>query len=86
MSDLLTGAVCLIIEVWVTSHAYDRSKLNAYAQDRVKEVWLLLVPEKQIEVHREPDGEQFKVRIIYGPGGRVTSAALPQFEVDFKIP
>src|SRR5213592_2774839 len=41
----------LVIEVCVTSHEYDRSKLRAYANAGVKECWFVLVPEKQIEVH-----------------------------------
>ena len=44
----------LVIEVCVTSHDYDRSKLRAYASASVQECWLVLGPEKQIEVHRQP--------------------------------
>ena len=72
----------LIIEVCVTSHDYDRSKLRAYAGAAVKEVWLVLAPEKQIEVHRLPVGREFRERILHGPGGRLVSAAAPQFAVD----
>ena len=72
----------LVIEVCVSSHEYDRSKLRAYASARVKEVWLVLVPEKQIEVHRQPTDGQFRERILYGPGGRLGSTTVPGFEVD----
>src|SRR5206468_10874720 len=44
----------LVIEVCVSSHEYDRSKLRAYASANIKEVWLVLAPERQIEVHRQP--------------------------------
>src|SRR6266436_4703063 len=71
----------LVIEVCVTSHEYDRSKLRAYVGAGVKEVWLILAPEKQIEVHREPVGERFRERVIHGPGGRLSSAAAPEFAV-----
>jgi Uma2 family endonuclease len=65
-----------------TSHDYDRSKLRAYAMAGVKEVWLLLVPEKQIEVHSEPGHEGFDTRSIHGPDGRFSRALLPAFSMD----
>jgi Uma2 family endonuclease len=72
----------LVIEVCVSSHDYDRSKLRAYATAGVKEWWLVLAPEKQIEVHRQPQGEQFAEHAIHGPGGTLTRAAVPGFTAD----
>ena len=43
---------------------------------------LILGPEKQIEICRQPSGNRFNERIIQGPGTRVISAAVPQFSVD----
>ena len=37
----------LVIEVCVTSHDFDRSKLRAYASASVKECWLVLGPENR---------------------------------------
>ncbi len=74
----------LVIEVCVTTEEHDRSKLRAYAGAAVKEAWLVLVPERQIEVHRQPAGERFRERILYGPGGQLTSTVLPQFNVDLE--
>lgn len=71
----------LVIEVCVTSHDYDRSKLRAYATAGVKEVWFVLVPEQQIEVHRHPSGGEFADRTTYSIGGVLASAALPEFSV-----
>lgn len=71
----------LVIEVCVTTHDYDRSKLRAYAAAGVKECWLVLGPEKQIEVQRQPAGEQFSERTLQGPGGSLTSAAVPAITV-----
>jgi hypothetical protein len=34
----------------------------------VKECWLVLAPEKQIEVHPLPQGEQFAEHAVHGPG------------------
>ena len=72
----------MVIEVCVTSHEYDRSKLRAYASVGVKECWLVLGPEKQIEVHRRPQGEQFAEHAVHGPGCSLTSAAVPGFTVE----
>jgi Uma2 family endonuclease len=72
----------VVVEVCVTSHDYDRSKLRAYAIAGVKEVWLLLVPEKQIEVHSEPGHGGFATRSIHGPGGRFSRPLLPAFSMD----
>jgi Uma2 family endonuclease len=74
----------LVIEVCVTSHDYDRSKLPAYAGAGVKECWLVLGPEKQIEVHRDPVDGKFSQRQTYGPGGKLTSVAVPAFSVDLN--
>ena len=72
----------LVIEVCVTSHEYDRSKLRAYAAARVRECWLVLAPEKQIEVHRQTTGGQFSERVVAGPGGQLVSISVPSFAVD----
>ena len=69
----------LVIKICVGSHEYDRSKLRAYASAGVKECWLVLGPEKQIEVHRQPQGEQFAEHALHGPGGSLISAAVPGF-------
>jgi len=72
----------IVVEVCVTSHDYDRSKLHAYASAAVKEVWLVLAPEKQIEVHRLPSEAQFRERTVHGPAGQFTSTVLPDFQVE----
>jgi Uma2 family endonuclease len=69
----------LVIEVSITSHDYDRSKLRAYAGAGVKECWFVLGPEKKIEVCRRPKDGQFIEHAVHGPGGTLTSAALPEF-------
>lgn len=71
----------LVIEVCVTSHDYDRSKLPAYAAAGVKECWLILGPEKQIEVYQQPKDGQFTERALHGPGGSLACAALPEFKL-----
>jgi len=72
----------LVVEVCVSSHEYDRSKLRAYATAGVQECWLVLAPEKQIEVHRQPRNGQYAEANLHGPGGLVPCAAVPGFSVE----
>ena len=73
-----------MIEVCVPSHEYDRSKLPAYAAAGVKECWLVLGPEKQIEVYRQPADGQFAGHTLHGPDGKLASGVLPSFAVDLS--
>jgi Uma2 family endonuclease len=72
----------MVIEICVTSHDFDRLKLPAYANAGVKEVWLILAPEQQIELHHEPRSGQFSSRSVHGPWGQLASQIIPQFKVD----
>jgi Uma2 family endonuclease len=69
----------LVVEICITSHDYDRSKLRAYAGAAVKECWLVLGPEKTIEVYRQPKNGQFTEHTLHGPGGTLTCVTLPEF-------
>jgi Uma2 family endonuclease len=48
----------------------------------VKEVWFVLVPEKQIEVHSEPGEDHYTEKSLSGPGGTFSRPALPGFALD----
>lgn len=66
----------LVVEVSVTSHEFDRSKLRAYATAGVEECWLVLAPEKQIETYRRPEAGAYLERVVHGTGDTVTSPVL----------
>jgi Uma2 family endonuclease len=72
----------LLIEICVSSHDFDRSKLRAYASASVKECWLVLAPKRQIEVYRQPAGQRYELRSVHKSGQRLTSSAVPQITVD----
>jgi Uma2 family endonuclease len=72
----------LVIEVCVTSHDFDRWKLSAYAEAKIKECWLVLVPQKKIEVYRMPTSERFSEKETFGPGGKLTSQSVPEFTLN----
>jgi Uma2 family endonuclease len=44
----------------------------------VKERWLVLGPEKKIEVYRQPKEGGFTEHSLHGPGGTLASAAVPE--------
>jgi Uma2 family endonuclease len=71
-----------VAEVCVTSHEYDRSKLRAYALAGVKECWLVLQPEKIVEVYSTPSKGSFLQKTSFGPGGHITSQAFTNVTVD----
>jgi Uma2 family endonuclease len=74
----------LVIEVCVTSADYDRSKVRAYARAGVKEYWLVLGPQKQVEVYVQPEGDDFIQRTVHGSGSRLASKAVSGFGVDLQ--
>lgn len=74
----------LVVEVCVSTHEYDRSKLRAYAAAGVKECWLILVPEQQIEVYRRPHEGRYGETALHGPGGSLRSGSIPEIVVNLE--
>jgi Uma2 family endonuclease len=72
----------LVVEVCADFQEYDRSKVRAYATAGVKECWIVLGPERRVEVYRNPLNGVFRERIIIGPGGTLTCQSLPGVTVD----
>ena len=66
----------------MNSHEYDRSKLGVCAGAGVKECWLALRPEQRMEPHQQPADEQFAECVVHGPGGSLTTTAVPSSTVD----
>jgi Uma2 family endonuclease len=73
-----------VIEICITSHDYDRSKLGAYATAGVKECWLILAPEKKIEVFRQAKEGRYVEQSSHGPGGPLASVAVPEFTLSLE--
>jgi hypothetical protein len=72
----------LVIEVCVSSHEYDRSKLRAYAIAGVKQCWLVLGPEKQVESYSVPKDGVYTKRFMHGVGGIITCESIPSVTMD----
>ena len=72
----------LVIEICVTSHEYDRSKLRAYASGKIKECWLILGPEKKVEVYSDPKDGSFSAIKTHEAGEILRSVSVPQIAID----
>lgn len=70
-----------VAEVCISSHDYDRSKLRAYAIANVKEVWLVLGPEKVVEVYHNPSNGAYAQKTVAGPDGDLSSQSFPELTV-----
>jgi Uma2 family endonuclease len=71
----------LVIEICVTTHDFDRSKLPAYAAAGIPECWLFLGPEKQVEVYRKPSGGRYTEKSISSGSQELTSVGLAWLKV-----
>ncbi len=74
----------LIIEVSDSSLALDRRKAKTYAQANVPEYWIVNIPEKQIEVHRNPNRDEmhYADRAVFKAGQRIAPHFRPVVELD----
>jgi Uma2 family endonuclease len=71
--------VLLIVEIADASLRYDREvKLPLYARHKVPEVWIVDLPGRLVEVHREPEaGDRYASVTRVGPGEWLEPALLP---------
>jgi Uma2 family endonuclease len=69
--------VFLLIEIADSSLAHDQAtKLPLYARSGIEEVWILNVPQKQLEVYRQPHFLGYDSKIILQQG-EAAPAAFP---------
>ena len=76
--------VLLVVEVAESSLADDRDyKTPLYAGEGIAEYWIVNLPERCIEVHRDPDGESaYRERRVVAAGESVSPASLPNWTVE----
>jgi len=75
--------VFLLIEVSDTSLATDRDdKLPAYARAGIKEVWIVNLIDRTIEVYREPNFTGYSKKSVLRPGDKASPMAFPDVTVD----
>lgn len=68
----------LVIEVSETSAAYDREvKLPLYASVGVREVWIVDLDTRAVEVHSGPERSGYSTKTTARPGEEVVSPTVP---------
>jgi Uma2 family endonuclease len=70
--------IYLLIEVSDTTLELDRSmKLPLYAQAGIVEVWIVNLPDLQVEVYRSPVGDAYSMTQMFTSGQMLTVTGLP---------
>ena len=74
--------VLLVVEVADSSQRFDREvKGPLYAENGIREYWLVDVEADRIEINREPEGSIYRDARSVGRGDRIAPASFPDFEV-----
>jgi Uma2 family endonuclease len=72
-----SGNLLLVVEVSDTTLAYDRDfKLPLYAEDGIREAWIVDLNGRRVEVHSDPGAGGYRSIRISGPGESVASATV----------
>jgi Uma2 family endonuclease len=75
--------VLLLIEVADTSLTHDRStKLPLYARFQIPEVWIVDIPGRHLDVHREPDSTRYTYQFRAANLSRMEIGTLPGLVLD----
>jgi Uma2 family endonuclease len=72
----------LVIEVAVSTLDLDRQKAAIYAAAGVPEYWLVDPVQRQVEVHRRPEGDGYRERTVLAPPALLAATAVPGLAVD----
>lgn len=67
----------LVIEVAVSSATLDRENASLYAEAGVKEYWIVLGPERQVEVYRQPENGRYRECLQFGANDTLQWASVP---------
>ncbi len=76
--DSHPGTAELVIEVALANPALDRENASLYAEACVKEYWILLGKEHQVEVHRRPENGHYQERFVAGPRDTIECPGFPE--------
>ena len=71
----------LVIEVAVSSPALDRENAALYAESGVKEYWIVLGPERRVEVYRQPENGRYRESLEVGLEATLQSASVPAVRI-----
>ncbi len=73
----------LVVEVADATLSFDRErKGRVYAAAGIPEYWILNLNDRELEVYREPEGGEYRIRVVLREG----EAVAPLFRPDARIP
>ena len=71
----------LVVEVAASSPALDRENAALYAEGGVREYWIVLCPERRVEVYRQPENGRYRETRLYGSGDLLACASVPAVQI-----
>ena len=71
----------LVIEVAVSSATLDRENTSLYAEAGVKEYWIVLGPERRVEVYRQPENGRYRESLQFGADDTLQCANVPAVRI-----
>jgi Uma2 family endonuclease len=71
----------LVVEVAVSSPALDRENASLYAEAGVKEYWIVLGPERRIEVYRRPENGRYQETRVVEARDTIDSSSVPSLRL-----
>ncbi len=78
--------VRLLVEISDSTLRLDRSrKLPAYARASIPDYWILNLPERRLEVYREPSGPRYRSVTIYSEHEAVTPLLAPRASIRVAV-
>lgn len=76
----------LLIEVADSSLAYDReNKLPAYGRSGIPEVWIINLPERTVEIYREPHFLGYTSKVLLREGDQACPKAFADAAIDVNV-
>ncbi|MDQ3036976.1 MAG: Uma2 family endonuclease [Myxococcota bacterium] len=83
--DAHPSTAFLIVEIAVSSTAYDRNKASTYARAGVPEYWIVDVPRGAVEVYRQPAPDGYEQRATHRRPEILRPASFPDVEVALDL-
>ena len=71
----------LVIEVAISSAALDRENASLYAQAGVREYWIVLGAERQVEVYRLPENGQYRDQETFASAETIVCGSVPGLQI-----
>jgi Uma2 family endonuclease len=67
----------LVVEVAISSPALDRENASLYAEAGVNEYWIILGPERRIEVYRQPEHGRYRHTSMFSEDSVLECTSIP---------